>query len=56
MMNSSLSFRHDIKTFSKEKEIRDYLAAKATLFIGQIKKLTDFDIAKKNYLNKKWSS
>lgn len=52
MMNSSLSFRHDIKTFSKEKEIRDYLAAKATLFIGQIKKLTDFDIAKKNYLNK----
>lgn len=51
MMNSSLSFRHDIKTFSKEKEIRDYLAEKATLFIDQIQKLTNFDITKKNYFN-----
>jgi hypothetical protein len=52
MMNSSLSFRHDIKTFSKEKEIRDYLAKTASMRIDQIKKLINFDIAKKNYLIK----
>lgn len=52
MMNNSLSFRHDIKTFSKEKEIRDYLAKGASHCIAQIKKLTDFDRAEKNYLVK----
>lgn len=51
MMNSSLSFRHDIKTFSKEKEIRDYLAKTASICTTKIKKLTDFDVAKINYLN-----
>jgi hypothetical protein len=43
MMSASFSFKNNIKTFTKEKEIRSFLIEKSNQFIGEIKKIIDFD-------------